>query len=531
MNYQDGEPHLLNFDWGVGEGEGEEIKQEYSSSLSPPANWSVGHLEMQNPFTVSAIATIEPKYLVLTEDADTQTSNLPPGANSSSKILDSSSEESSDLDEREKLRRSRISKSNKGNVPWNKGRKHSAETIQRIRERTRLAMQDPKVNRLVILFQRKNLIAEASRNGYTGDEELQWDSFEILDKQLENEWLEISGREKSKTILPDGRKAPKPLEHRRKIAETISAKWADPEYRERVRSGLAKYHGSIIRPERKPRRKPTGEMPSVRRGTKKQRATEQGVCARAGRSLGGVVSQRKIKTPSYKDPLAKSKLEMIKKIREQRVVMQAKKRETMERAKLLIAEAEKAAKALEVAAKKSALAQASLTETRKLIAKATHSIQSIETGHLTLSSNTNFVSFESNGVINHFHEALKTTDMSSIPQTREVNGTHAFSSSNNRSISDANLDKHAPKKSVNGIKSMPVFQNAEGAEDYFLPQFYPDHPRNQLSMTSQLVDPHKINGAEGKLVGVVAASESKSSSSDSPKKKWVCGRLVEVSED
>jgi hypothetical protein len=30
-----------------------------------------------------------------------------------------------DLDERERLRRLRISKANKGNTPWNKGRKHS----------------------------------------------------------------------------------------------------------------------------------------------------------------------------------------------------------------------------------------------------------------------------------------------------------------------------------------------------------------------------------------------------------------------
>ncbi|MCD7454671.1 hypothetical protein HAX54_025565 [Datura stramonium] len=52
---------------------------------------------------------------------------------------------SEELNEREKLRRMRISKANKGNTPWNKGRKHSPETLQRIRERTRLAMQDPKV--------------------------------------------------------------------------------------------------------------------------------------------------------------------------------------------------------------------------------------------------------------------------------------------------------------------------------------------------------------------------------------------------
>lgn len=49
------------------------------------------------------------------------------------------------LDESEKLRRFRISKANKGNTPWNKGRKHSPETLQKIKERTRLAMQNPKV--------------------------------------------------------------------------------------------------------------------------------------------------------------------------------------------------------------------------------------------------------------------------------------------------------------------------------------------------------------------------------------------------
>lgn len=36
-----------------------------------------------------------------------------------------SHEEFPEIDDREKLRRMRISKANKGNVPWNKGRKHN----------------------------------------------------------------------------------------------------------------------------------------------------------------------------------------------------------------------------------------------------------------------------------------------------------------------------------------------------------------------------------------------------------------------
>merc|ERR1712224_383118 len=42
-------------------------------------------------------------------------------------------------------RRERISKANKGNVPWNKGRKHSPETIEKIRRKTMERMKSPEV--------------------------------------------------------------------------------------------------------------------------------------------------------------------------------------------------------------------------------------------------------------------------------------------------------------------------------------------------------------------------------------------------
>ena len=38
-------------------------------------------------------------------------------------------------------RRERISKANKGNVPWNKGRRHSPETIEKIRRKTMERME------------------------------------------------------------------------------------------------------------------------------------------------------------------------------------------------------------------------------------------------------------------------------------------------------------------------------------------------------------------------------------------------------
>lgn len=74
----------------------------------------------------------------------------------------------------------------------------------------------------------QNLIAEASRKGIAGEDELQWDSYKILDRQLKQEWLESV--EKRKTIpRPKGSKrAPKSPEQRKKISDAISAKWADP---------------------------------------------------------------------------------------------------------------------------------------------------------------------------------------------------------------------------------------------------------------------------------------------------------------
>ncbi len=48
-------------------------------------------------------------------------------------------------DEVEKKRRAKISAANKGNVAWNKGRRHPPETVAKIRASTSKAMQSPKV--------------------------------------------------------------------------------------------------------------------------------------------------------------------------------------------------------------------------------------------------------------------------------------------------------------------------------------------------------------------------------------------------
>lgn len=74
----------------------------------------------------------------------------------------------------------------------------------------------------------QNLIAEASRQGFVGEEKMQWNSYETLNEQLQQEWLESVEQRKNMQRATYSRRAPKSPEQRRKIAEAISAKWADP---------------------------------------------------------------------------------------------------------------------------------------------------------------------------------------------------------------------------------------------------------------------------------------------------------------
>ncbi|XP_074289701.1 uncharacterized protein LOC141614951 [Silene latifolia] len=159
------------------------------------------------------------------------------------------------------------------------------------------------------LFDWQNLIAEAARGGFQDEEELQWDSYDILSKQLQHEWLESIEHRKSLPRPKGSKRAPKSLEQRRKIDEAISAKWADPEYRTRVCTGLAKYHGILEGAERKVRKKQSGEdsTNTSRKKSEKEKST-------ANNGSTQLPKLRKRNVPKYKDPLSTSKLEMLKSI-------------------------------------------------------------------------------------------------------------------------------------------------------------------------------------------------------------------------
>ncbi|WZZ65418.1 uncharacterized protein LOC106418665 isoform X1 [Brassica napus] len=499
------------------------------STFSKTSKFYTGHLYVRRrKVLITAVATVETKYPAQKE----QEQSYPFSSSDASKPSD----DGEDVDDSEKLRRMRISKANRGNTPWNKGRKHSPETLQKIRERTKIAMQNPKIKmklanlghaqneetRLKIgegvrmrwarrkemrkvqetcHFEWQNLLAEAARKGYTDEQEFLWDSYKIMDQQNQLEWLVSVEQRKAVRGAKSNRRAPKSPEQRRKIAEAIAAKWADPAYRERVCSGLAKYHGIPEGGERR-RRRPSGNAEPRKKNptskTTREPETERQIKVK-------VVKVRKRRTPVYKDPLASTKLEMIKSIRAKRVAEESKKMDAVERARLLIREAEKAAKVLEIAAMTSPVAQTSLLESKMLITKATQLIESIEMRQ---------IASDEDATSPQPSNSLPDVDTESDQeQPGDVNGTYTFTI-NGESLHLNMKPSDLPTFNIEGTTKQP-----NGTRVY-----PPPESNGAIKLTES---PYLPNGSN-----VYQGTEEKAESLESGNvtKKWVRGRLVEVAE-
>ncbi|XP_056176463.1 uncharacterized protein LOC115683707 isoform X3 [Syzygium oleosum] len=414
-------------------------------------------------FVVKAVATLECMCSVLNEDVrlSRESSQVATGSSSSGARLEPSEDDGMELDEREKLRRMRISKANKGNTPWNKGRKHSAETLQRIRERTRLAMQNPKV---------------------------------------------MSCQD-----------------------EVDQPRTCTEEYRERVCSGLAKYHGTPVGVERKPRRKPAdagGTRPRKRSPSQKKSSDMDSTPRLDHQSQIQKLRLKRRKTPLFKDPLASSKLELIKSIRAHRAAQETNKTEAIARARLLIAEAERAAKALEAAAVKSPIARASLAETRKLIAEAIQSIESIDIGSMPSTYNGSYPSAALPDLINHIEEETATVS-GNRRNRRKVNGSQVKTWED----SDGNFDF--------GGFSLPDVLDEEGELDPIDLGFVPldlearmDHSgeRHDIPEPNGLVGGESRSLPNGTKTNVQSTGSETCSKPIAATKKWVRGRLVDAAD-
>lgn len=185
--------------------------------------------------------------------------------------------------------------------------------------------------------------------------------------------------------------------------------------------------------------------------------------------------------------------------------------------RLLIAEAEKAAKALEVAATKSPIAQASLIETRNLIAEAIQSLESIETQHTT---ETNVSSSVSLSVIDQAKSAAALEVLNQSDKS-QVNGHKALTSSDYKSSDDFgkfSLLNELHLSTSNDIASSAFdFEKESGST-------------NQPSETQQDQRTEYETDPSPTVVEIQTLKDETPSKPLTVTKKWVRGRLVEVEE-
>lgn len=244
-------------------------------------------------------------------------------------------------------------------------------------------------------------------------------------------------------------------------------------------------------------------------------------------------------TLAFKDPQADSKLEIIKKIREQRAATETKKRESTKRAKLLIAKAEEAAKALESVALKSSLALASLLETRKLIAEATQWIESIGRGESMTSNIGKGTSLISNGSAIQLD---RNPDAALILKTK-AGGTNVLSSSNG-DYGVFGQDTFASNNLMNRKEPLSIPHNSERMSGECIvdcvlpPQLHSPikHPET-IHLGGNWPIPNGASKCKRMPPKDEKVREEMRMKDESPPsvtrftKKWVCGRLVEVMEE
>lgn len=416
---------------------------------------------------IAAILAVENVFPVLQEE----NININNGVQSGLDII--SVIDTEEMPSKKDERGMRIRNGNKGKVPWNKGRKHSPETLALIRERTKKAMQDPKVRKKLLncahprsehmkmkigmavrkaheewrknmkfqktcLLEWEDNIAEAARIGSYREEKLQWNTYVILKEKMRQEWLQALQMQKAMRKCKD-RRVPKSVEHKKKISEAIRTKWEDPDYRQRACSAMKNIY----------RNRP---FSSVRRVARKQNVNEY----RTSSSVRRVVRKQTLREG---DSMADKKLDRIKQLQANLSAIEMMKIEAAERARLLIVEAQKAAESLEAVPVINATAQASLFETKKLLSEAIQTLRSAESA----SNATGDVlrrNLGSNGDAKHLQSNYYMENSLVIPLAKrgpfDVNDTHYLSSRNDGKQNDHDMYEY----SLNGMLTDGISHHA-----------------------------------------------------------------------
>ncbi|XXG85071.1 hypothetical protein AAC387_Pa11g0233 [Persea americana] len=218
------------------------VAQAFTSSFSCPKAQYSGMLHLSNNEDESSGTCFhlqpQPCALGSLMELQTNSKSVPVGRNEDHLFQDldwglhniagrdsCSTKDNAKKDHKEMRRRRKIGLANKGKTPWNKGRKHSAETRERIKQRTIEALRDPKVRKKMSEYPRvhsdqskarisfalrrvwgKRLkwkrcqekcylqwalsIAEEARKGGCDQHELEWDSYEKIKAEIVREQLQ-----------------------------------------------------------------------------------------------------------------------------------------------------------------------------------------------------------------------------------------------------------------------------------------------------------------------------------------------------
>lgn len=192
----------------------------------------------------------------------------------------------------------------------------------------------------------------------------------------------------------------------------------------------------------------------------------------------------------------------------------------------MIVEAEKAAKALEVAAMKSPIARASLIEARRLIAEAVQSIESIETGQNTSHEDGGYSSVASNGLIGQVvKDTSEEIEVLNQAEPREVIGAPMV-----QRKEDFNFRKFALHDQLNSEDELfPTSFNGSGFTPFSFENLMKQsdsinrHDQPELCQNSEYGRRPPPNGDKVESLKKETRSESVAVT-----KKWVRGRLTEV---
>ncbi|OVA13274.1 hypothetical protein BVC80_289g12 [Macleaya cordata] len=245
-----------------------------------------------------------------------------------------SSETFDNEDRKETERRRKIAVANKGKTPWNKGRKHSAETREKIKRRTIEALSDPKVrkkmserprahseeNKVKISLAQKRVwrkrlrlirlkeefymkwaesIAEAARRGGCDQQELDWDSHEKIKAEMVLQKLQRAADKAREKEIAKLRKARAAKEKEEKMARIAQ--------RRKEREEKAKARGEI---KRKTRRKSIEEKQqlAISKGLKlKEKLTK----IRRKKTVDGKINSQLVTATGNQPAIEKLDLEVI----------------------------------------------------------------------------------------------------------------------------------------------------------------------------------------------------------------------------